>query len=79
MTQEITKFKRFVCILTLEKILYDVQKFIVALLKNKHPKKKVKYKYRILERLKLIKSQLLKNNDMFLFWYLIAWVKLLFY
>ena len=67
MTKEITKFKRYLCFLTLEEKLYEVDKFTVALLKNKHPKKNVKYKYKTLEELRLIKSQLLANNDMFLF------------
>ena len=44
MNKEITKFKRYLCFLTLEEKLYEVDKFIVALLNNKHPKKNVKYK-----------------------------------
>ena len=67
MTKEITKFKRYLCFLTLEEKLYEVDKFSVALLNNKHLKKNVKYKYKTLEELRLIKSQLLANNDMFLF------------
>ena len=67
MTKEMTEFKRYLCFLTLEEKLYEVDEFIVALLKNKHPKKNVKYKYETLEELRLIKSQLLANNDMFLF------------
>ena len=67
MTKEITKFKRYLCFLTLEEKLCEIDKFIVALSKNKHPKKNVKCKYKTLEELRLIKSQLLANNDMFLF------------
>ena len=67
MTKEITKFKRYLCFLTLEEKLYEVDKFSVALLNNKHLKKNVKYKYKTLQELRLIKSQLLATNDMFLF------------
>ena len=42
MTKEITKFKRYLYFLTLEEKIDEVDKFIVGLLKNKHPKKKRK-------------------------------------
>ena len=51
MTKEITKFKRYLCFLTLEEKLYEVDKFSVALLNNKHLKKNVKYKYKTLQEL----------------------------
>ena len=54
MTSEITKSKRYLCFLTLEEKLYEVQKFIEGLLTDKHPKKNVKNKYKILEELRLI-------------------------
>ena len=54
MTNEITKSKRYLCFLTLEEKLYEVEIFIEGLLTDKHPKKNVKNKYKILEELKLI-------------------------
>ena len=54
MTSEITKFKRYLCFLTLEEKFYEVEKFIEALLTDKHPKNNVKNKYKVLEQLRLI-------------------------
>ena len=44
----------------IENLKYGIDKFIEGLLTDKHPKKNVKNKYKILEELKLIKSQLTK-------------------
>ena len=44
MTSEITKFKRYLCFLTLEEKIYEVEEFIGALLTDKHPKNNVKNK-----------------------------------
>ena len=54
MNNQITKFKRYLCFLTLEEKSYEVEKFIEGLLTDKHPKKNVKSKYKISEELKLI-------------------------
>ena len=54
MTSEITKSKRYLCFLTLEEKLYEIEKFIEGLLTDKRPKKNVKSKYKISEELKLI-------------------------
>ena len=54
MNNQITKFKRYLCFLTLEEKSYEVEKFIEGLLTDKHPKKNVKNKYKILEGLRLI-------------------------
>ena len=54
MTNQITKFKRYLCFLTLGEKSYEVEKFIEGLLTDKHPKKNVKSKYKISEELKLI-------------------------
>ena len=63
MVREITKFKKYLLFLSLEEWswqkLYEVDKIIMNLLIDKHPHKNVKHKYRILEELRLIKSQLL--------------------
>ena len=40
----ILKFERYSCFLTLEEKLHEVDKFIEALLIDKHPKKNVKRK-----------------------------------
>ena len=39
MTSKITKFERYLCFLTLEKKLYEVDKFIEGFLTDKHPRK----------------------------------------
>ena len=39
MTSKITKFKRYLCFLTLEEKLYEVDKFIKGFLTDKHPRK----------------------------------------
>ena len=54
MTNQITKFKRYLCFLTLGEKSYEVEKFIEGLLTDKRPKKNVKSKYKISEELKLI-------------------------
>ena len=60
MTRETTKFERYLCFLTLEEKLYELDKFVEALLIDKHPKKNVKHQYKILKELRLKKSQLTK-------------------
>ena len=37
MVKEITKFKRYLSLLSLQEKLNEIDKFIKALLKNKHP------------------------------------------
>lgn len=63
MVREITKFKKYLLFLSLEEWswqkLYEVDETIMNLLIDKHPHKNVKHKYRTLEELRLIKSQLL--------------------
>ena len=54
MTNQITKFKRYLCFLTLGEKSYEVERFIEGLLTDKRPKKNVKKKYKILEELRLI-------------------------
>ena len=44
LTSLITKFERYLCFLTLEEKLHEVEKFIESLLIDKHPKKNVKCK-----------------------------------
>ena len=61
MTSEITKFKRYLCFLSQEEKLREVKKYIEGLSIDKHQYKDVKDKYRILEELKLIKSQSLRK------------------
>ena len=57
-TREITKFERYLCFLTLEEKLYELDKVIETLLIDKYPKKNVKHQYKILDELKFKKSQL---------------------